>query len=338
MKPITYARATDIPGATGEASRNPQTKYLGGGTNLLDLMKYEVENPDRLIDVSRFPMTDATPQTNGSLLLGAMMKNSDTAALPLVRANYPVLSEAILAGASGQIRNMATNGGNLLQRTRCHYFYDVAFRECNKREPGTGCAALGGVNRLHAILGASDKCIATNPSDMNVALVALDAVVLTMKPNGTARRIPIGDFHLLPGNTPHIETVLEQGELITGIELPAPSAAPFAAKSHYLKVRERASYAFALVSVASALAIENGKITSARLVLGSVAHKPWRSLDAEKALIGKPANTDTYKAAAEIALHGAKTYKMNAYKVPLAKRTIVRCLEETVAGTKGEVA
>lgn len=331
MKPITYARATDAANATAETSKDPQSRYLAGGTNILDLMKYSVENPDRLIDVSRLPMSDLSMLSNGGVLLGGMMKNSDTAAHAIIRERYPVLSEAILAGATGQIRNMASNGGNLLQRTRCHYFYDIAFKECNKRNPGSGCAALNGINRAHAVLGASEKCIATHPSDMCIALAALDAVVVTSRPNGETRRIPFTEFHLLPGNTPQIETVLERGELITGIELPPASAVPFAAKSHYLKVRDRASYAFALVSVASALQIENGVIKSARLVLGGVAHKPWRSKEAEVALVGKPANTATYKAAAEIALKGAKTYKHNAFKVPLAKQTIIRALEETAS-------
>ncbi len=337
MKPITYIRAADAASALSETGKDVGSRYLGGGTNLLDLMKYGVENPDRLVDVSRLPMNEITVHPDGTMLLGAMAKNSDTAAHLLIRERYPVLSEAILAGASGQIRNMATNGGNLLQRTRCHYFYDVAFAECNKRNPGSGCAALNGVNRIHAILGASPQCIATHPSDMCVALASLDAVVVTMRSGGGTRRIPFTEFHRLPGNTPQTDTVLERGELIIGIELPSASAAPFAARSHYLKVRERASYAFALVSVASALQIENGVIKSARLVLGSVAHKPWRSPEAEAALVGKPARPETYKAAAEIALKGAKPLKHNAFKVPMAKRAVVRALEET-AQMKKEVA
>ncbi len=321
MQPFSYMRAADANGAVAEVAPNPQATFLAGGTNLIDNIKLNVETPQRLIDVNGLPLNKIETLPGGGVRIGTLVRNSDLAHDETIRKSYPVLSEAILAGASAQLRNMATTGGNLLQRTRCYYFRDTA-TPCNKREPGSGCSALEGFNRIHAILGTSNKCIATHPSDMAVAMYALDAVVVTQGAKGV-RRIPIAEFHLLPGDTPHIETILEHGELITHVELPAM---PWAARSHYIKVRDRASYAFALVSVAAALDVQNGTIANCRLVLGGVAHKPWRALDAEKALTGKPANEASFKMAADIALHGAKKYKYNGFKVELARRTIVRGL------------
>ena len=326
MQPFSYNRATEADRAIADAAANPQAAFLAGGTNLLDNMKLNVETPVHIVDINALPLTKIETLPGGGVRIGTLVRNSDLAYNETIRKNYPVLSEAILAGASAQLRNMATTGGNLLQRTRCYYFRDTA-TPCNKREPGSGCPAIEGYNRIHAILGTSSKCIATHPSDMCVAMNALDAVIITQGPKG-ARRIPINEFHLLPGDTPNIETVLEHGELITHVELPP---LPFAARSHYIKVRDRASYAFALVSVAAALDIQNGVIQNSRIALGGVAHKPWRSLEAEKALNGKPANENTYKAAAEAAMHGAKKYKHNGFKPDLAKRTIVRTLT-VVAG------
>ena len=321
MQPFTYQRATEANSAIADVSANPQAAFLAGGTNLIDYLKLNVQTPLVIVDINGLALNKIEPLPGGGVRIGALVRNSDLAYDETIRKNYPVLSEALLSGASAQLRNAATTGGNLLQRTRCYYFHDTA-TPCNKREPGTGCPAIEGYNRIHAILGTSSKCIATHPSDMAVAMNALDAVVLTQGPKG-ARRIAINDFHLLPGDTPHIETVLEHGELITGVELPASS---FAARSHYIKVRDRASYAFALVSVAAALDIQNGVIQHCRIALGGVAHKPWRSLEAEKALTGKPANENTFKMAAESAMRGAKKYKYNGFKPELAKRTIVRAL------------
>ena len=321
MQPFSYIRATDANGAVADVSGNPQATFLAGGTNLIDNIKLNVQTPLRLVDVNGLPLNQIEKLPDGGVRIGTLVRNSDLAHDEMILKNYPVLSEAILAGASGQLRNMATTGGNLLQRTRCYYFRDPA-TPCNKREPGSGCPAIEGYNRIHAILGTSSKCIATHPSDMAVAMNALDAVVVTQGPKGV-RRIPVNEFHLLPGDTPHIETALEHGELITHVELPAM---PWATRSHYIKVRDRASYAFALVSVAAVLDIQNGKIQNCRLVLGGVAHKPWRATDAEKALIGKPANEASYKMAADMALHGAKKYKHNGFKVELARRTITRTL------------
>jgi xanthine dehydrogenase YagS FAD-binding subunit len=326
MQPFSYNRATEARSAVADVAANPQAAFLAGGTNLLDNMKLNVQTPIEIVDINALPLTKIEALPEGGVRIGTLVRNTDLAYDETIRKNYPVLSEAILAGASAQLRNMATTGGNLLQRTRCYYFRDTA-TPCNKREPGTGCPAIEGYNRIHAILGTSSKCIATHPSDMCVAMNALDAVIVTQGPKGV-RRIPINEFHLLPGDTPHIETVLEHGELITHVELPP---LPFAARSHYIKVRDRASYAFALVSVAVALDIQNGVIQNCRVALGGVAHKPWRSLEAEKALMGKPANENTYKMAAEAAMHGAKKYKHNAFKPDLAKRTIVRTLT-VVAG------
>jgi xanthine dehydrogenase YagS FAD-binding subunit len=328
LYPFAFERVTEPEAATQALARNHHAKLLGGGTNLVDLMKQGVEQPTGLIDINPLPLAEITALPDGGLRLGATSRNSDTAAHPLVRKQYPMLSQAILAGASAQLRNMATDGGNLLQRTRCYYFYDPAFTQCNKRVPGSGCGAIEGYNRIHAILGASPDCIATNPSDMCVALAALDANVRVRGPKGE-RAIAFGDFHRLPGSTPWIETDLKPDELILSIDLPQ---SPYAAHSTYIKVRDRASYAFALVSVAAALELEGGTIRSARLALGGVALKPWRSPEAEKMLAGKEANAENFHAAAEIALHGAKTYRYNAFKVPMAKAAIVRALTTAAQG------
>ncbi|PWC50248.1 xanthine dehydrogenase family protein subunit M [Azospirillum sp. TSA6c] len=307
------------PGTTTEAA----VKFVAGGTNLLDLMKADVMRPERLLDISRLALDRIEELDGGGLRLGALARNADTAYDARVQARYPMLSKAILAGASAQLRNMATNGGNLLQRTRCYYFYDTG-TPCNKREPGTGCGALTGVNRIHAILGASDRCIAVHPSDMCVALAALDAVVRVSGPTGE-RTIPFADFHRLPGDTPHIDSSLAADELITAIDLPAEGFAPH---STYLKVRDRASYAFALVSVAAALEMDGQTIGTARLALGGVAHKPWRDPAAEAELAGKPASLENFREAARILLRDAKGQSHNAFKIGLAERAIVRALAE----------
>jgi xanthine dehydrogenase YagS FAD-binding subunit len=296
---------------------------IGGGTNVLDLMKLHVQNPAVLVDINSLPLADIREE-NGGLRIGALVRNSDLANHPLVKQRYPVLSEALLAGASPQLRNMATVGGNILQRTRCSYFRDIS-QPCNKREPGSGCGALEGFNRMHAVLGTSDQCIATHPSDMCVALAVLDATVHVTGPKGE-RKVTFGDFHLLPGAHPEQESVLQPGELITHVTLPASR---FAAKSRYLKVRDRASYAFALTSAAVALELDGKTIKDARVALGGVGTKPWRSPEAEKALIGQPADEVRFKAAAEAALKGAKPRAHNAFKVELARRTLVRALSLT---------
>ena len=278
---------------------------------------------DQVIDVSRLPLTRVEPLPGGGVRIGALVRNSDLAEHPLIMTAYPVLSQALLAGASPQLRNMATTGGNLLQRTRCYYFYDTAF-PCNKREPGSGCSALGGRNRIHAILGQSSACIATHPSDMAVAMAALDAVVRVQGPGGE-RAIPILEFHRLPGDTPHIDTNLARDELIVAIDLPA---ARLAAKSRYLKIRDRASYAFALVSAAVALDVQDDRIRDARIALGGVAHMPWRAPEAERALAGQPLDEASVRKAAELALSKASGYEDNRFKIELAKRTIVRAMLE----------
>ncbi len=327
MNPFTYKRAANQKEAVREVAGNRDAKFLAGGTNLIDLMKVGAQTPNQLVDINRLALKKIE-RIPGGLRIGALATNTEVAVNRFVRENYPVLSEAILAGASPQLRNMATLGGNLLQRTRCYYFMDTAF-PCNKRVPGSGCPAIPGYNHIHAILGASDQCIATHPSDMCVALVALDAVIRVEGARG-ARQIPIADFHRLPGDTPHIDTNLQPDELIVAIDLPATS---FAKRSRYLKIRERAQYAFALVSVAAAMEIQNGRINAARLVLGSVAHKPWRATEAEKILTGAQANGATYAAAAEAAVRGAVAQKHNAYKIELAKRAVVRLLDEVANGT-----
>ena len=321
MRPFKYTRASDPNGATTALAANPHAKFLAGGTNILDLMKEDVERPNELIDVTRLKLSEIK-EAAGGVSIGALATNTDTANHPLIRRDYPLLTQAIVAGASGQLRNMATNGGNLMQRTRCQYFYDTAM-PCNKREPGSGCGALEGLNRMHAILGWSDKCIATYPGDMANALYALDAVVRLRGANGSERTVPVNEFHRLPGDTPERDNNLEHGELIVAIELPKSN---FAKNSYYLKVRDRASYAFALVAVAAAVELDGSNIKQARVVLGSVAHKPWRSAEAEAALSGKPASEENFRAAADVALTGAKPLAHNAYKVELAKRAIVRAL------------
>ena len=310
MRPFKYSKATDAATAVKLASANKESKFLAGGTNILDLMKEDVARPNELVDITRVSLTQIKP-LNGGVSLGALAKNTDTANHPLVRQNYPLLSQAILAGASGQIRNMATNGGNLMQRTRCTYFYDTAM-PCNKREPNSGCGAMEGLNRMHAIFGWSDKCIAVYPSDMAIALAALDAVVKVQDASGKERTINFADFHRLPENSPEKDTNLNQGELITSIEIPKNN---FANKSYYLKVRDRASYAFALISVAAALELNGNKIKSVRVAMGGVAHKPWRALEAEKMLVGKDATEANFKAAAEAEMKNAKPLEHHKFKV-----------------------
>ena len=325
MRPFTYTRPTDARAAVAIAVREPDAKFLAGGTNLLDLMKTGVEHPAHVVDVSRLPLAGIV-EREGGVRIGAMARNSDGANHPLIRERYPVLSQALVAGASPQLRNMATMGGNLMQRTRCYYFYDPTYAECNKRNPGSGCAARTGEQRLHAILGASDACIATHPGDMAVALAVLDAGIRVTGPQGE-RTIPIADFHRLPGTTPHIETDLRRGELITAIDLPRM---PFARTSQYLKVRDRSSYAFALVSVATVLDLDQrGLIKQARIALGGVAHKPWRVPDAERLLVGQSADEAAYRRVADAILNGARPYPGNAFKVELARRSIVRALATT---------
>jgi xanthine dehydrogenase YagS FAD-binding subunit len=323
-----YDRAANVEDAI-RLVRQPGAKFIGGGTNLLDLVKQDVEQPVRLIDVSRLALTDISELAGGGVRIGAMARNSDTANHPLIRQGYPLLTQALLSGASAQLRNMATIGGNLMQRTRCSYFYDPAFDMCNKRTPGSGCAAKEGFNRTHAILGTSEQCIAVNPSDMSVALAALNAVVRVRGPGGE-RQIAFADFHRLPGDRPERDTTLAPDELIIAVDLPA---SPFAAHSHYLKVRDRASYAFALVSVAAALEMRDGLVRNAGIALGGVAHKPWRVKEAEAALIGRPLDDAVLSSAADLVLRGAKPYRDNAFKVELARRAMVRALR-----TAGETA
>ena len=333
MDAISYERAADVAGAV-RAVQQPGAVFIGGGTNLLDLMKGGVERPVRLIDITHIGGLDTvTTLPGGGLRIGALVRNSDAANHALIREQYPLLSQALLAGASAQLRNMATVGGNLLQRTRCGYFYDTAFSQCNKRVPGSGCAALEGHNRMHAILGASPQCVAVNPSDMSVALAALDAVVRVAGPAGE-RTIPFAEFHRLPGDRPDADTTLRSGELITAVDLPPPL---FSAHSHYLKVRDRASYAFALVSVAAALQMDGERVQAARIALGGVAHKPWRASAAEQMLNGQPLTQATLDRAAAAALHDAKPLSHNGFKVQLAQRAIVRAVNEA-AGHAGGVA
>ena len=328
MNPFVYSRAADAQQAVAGIAGQTNSKLLGGGTNLIDLMKMGVETPSQLVDINRLPLTQIEELPNGKgVRVGALVRNSDMAEHPLITSRYPVLSEAVLAGASPQLRNLATTGGNLLQRTRCYYFYDPAFPACNKRKPGSGCGAVEGFNRIHAILGQSDQCIATHPSDMCVAMAALDAVVRVQGPKGE-REIAFADFHRLPGNAPDRDTNLARDELITAVDLPPIT---FAARSHYLKVRDRASCAFALVSVAALLDVEGGEIRSARIALGGVAHKPWRALKAEKQLAGKKPDAQVFRSAAEAELADAKGYKYNSFKIEMAKRAIVRALTTVAA-------
>jgi xanthine dehydrogenase YagS FAD-binding subunit len=320
MISFTYERASGPDDAVAAMSKDG-AKFISGGTNLLDLMKLEIERPLHLVDISRLPLKKIEELPDGGLRIGAQVPNSDLAADRRVRTRYPILSQALLAGASGQLRNKASTGGNLLQRTRCPYFYDTA-AACNKRDPGAGCAAIGGYNRGLAILGASDACIATHPSDMAVAMTALDAQLELLNANHATRRVAIGDFHRLPGDTPHIETILEPGEMITNIVLPPPPPG----RQLYRKVRDRASYEFALVSVAVIVATEGAKISTARVAFGGVAHKPWRSPEAEAALMGRPATMATFQSAAEAAMAKAVGRGQNDFKIELAKRTLSRTL------------
>ena len=323
MKNFSYTRAATTQDAVVLLSNLPNAKFLGGGTNLIDLMRENIEQPDALIDVTRLSPSGIAETPDGGVSIGAEVRNTALANHGLIRDRYPVLSQAILFGASGQIRNMATVGGNIMQRTRCYYFYDESAK-CNKRRPGSGCDAIDGFNRIHAILGASEDCIATHPSDMCVALAALDATVKVQGPQGE-RQIPFNEFHRLPGNTPQIETMLGPGELITSVELPA---LPFARRSRYRKVRDRASFAFALVSVAAALEIQDGRIRHARLALGGVAPKPWRAFKAETVLSGASADLETFRLAADEELSEARGFQYNRFKIELARRAITGVLSE----------
>ena len=330
MNTFEYVRATDRQSAI-EAATSPAApgRFLAGGTNLIDLMREGVEQPRLLVDITRLPLTAVEERADGGIRIGAMVRNSHLASHPIVRAQFPLLSHAILNGASAQLRNMATTGGNLMQRTRCYYFYDTA-THCNRREPGSGCDALGGFNRIHAILGASSQCIATHPSDMCIALAALDATINIEGPTGS-RTVPFADFHRLPGETPDVDTNLLPGELITSVDLPGSGAG---LRSAYRKVRDRASYAFALVSVAAAIRIDDGRIRDLRLALGGVAHKPWRAVAAERTLLGAFPTPDAFARAADAELAPAVPQAHNAFKIPLAKRTIVAVLSE-LAGIDG---
>ena len=328
MRPFSYTRAGDVSEAVREASSGG-VKFIAGGTNLIDLMKEDVERPMRLIDINQLPLDRIEETSHGGLRMGALVRNSDAAYDARIADRYPLLSSAMLAGASPQLRNAATIGGNIMQRTRCYYFYDTA-TPCNKRKPGSGCGAIGGVNRIHAILGASDHCIATHPSDMCVALAALNAEVRVAKPDGSEHIIPFTDFHRLPGDTPELDTNLGPGELITAVDLPNES---FNRHYTYLKLRDRQSYAFALVSVAVALQLENGQIADARLALGGVAHKPWRDKDAEGLLVGKAPEQQHFAAVADAILRDAIGQGGNDFKIPLAHRAIIRALEQAANGT-----
>ncbi len=324
METFKFTRAQNSRGAIAEAATVSGSKFLAGGTNLIDLMKLDIELPRQLIDINKLALKQVENAPNGNVKIGALVTNADLAYHPQIKERYTVLSEALLSGASAQLRNAATTSGNLMQRTRCPYFYDTAFA-CNKRVPGSGCSAIQGYNRMNAVLGTSDYCIATHPSDMCVAMAALGATIQVQGPKGE-RSIPFADFHLLPGKTPQLEHNLKPGELITSVTLPP---LPAAAKSHYLKVRDRASYEFALTSAAVVLDMQGNTIRTARIALGGVGTKPWRSLAAEQALAGKIASEQNFRNAAEIAMAGAKPYKDNAFKIELVKRTLVRALITT---------
>jgi xanthine dehydrogenase YagS FAD-binding subunit len=308
------------------AQQGAEVRFIGGGTTLIDLMKLNVETPDRVLDINRLPLDKIESTPDGGLKIGATVRNSDLANHPIVRRDYTVLSQAILNGASAQLRNMATTAGNLLQRTRCAYFRDTAM-PCNKREPGTGCPAIAGTNRMLAVLGTSEQCIATNPSDMCVAMAALEAVIHVQGPKGS-RSVPFGDFHLLPGNTPHQETVLQPGDLITHVTLPAPISG---SKQLYLKLRDRASYEFALASAAVVISVSGQNISRARIALGGVGTKPWRSAEAEAVLVGQLADKANFRKAAEAALRDAKPQSQNGFKIELAKRCLAHALQMAVA-------
>jgi xanthine dehydrogenase YagS FAD-binding subunit len=326
MRAFTYERPDNVAAAMQAASQ-PGASFIAGGTNLLDLMKIDVEQPTHLVDISRLPLREVAEMADGGLRIGALVSNTDLAADQRVRQRYPVLAMALLNGASGQLRNQATTAGNLLQRTRCPYFYDVAM-PCNKRQPGSGCSALAGFNRMHAILGASQACIAVHPSDMAVAMAALHAEIEVQTPTGRSRKMPIAELHRLPGQNPERDTTLARGELITAVLLPPPPAG----RQTYRKVRDRASYAFALVSVAAIVDAGGGKIRDARLALGGVAHKPWLPKDAERELVGAPAEAGSYDAAARTALREAQPHPHNEFKVPLAERLMARTLGELATG------
>lgn len=321
MRPFEYERATDASAAVTKLSQVTAGAFLGGGTNLVDLMKLGVATPDLLVDITHLPYNRVEPLPAGGLRIGAMVRNSDLAADRTIRTRYPVLSQALLAGASGQLRNLATTGGNLLQRTRCVYFQDT-LKPCNKREPGSGCPAREGYHRNLAILGTSEACIATHPSDMAVALIALDATVRVLGPRGE-RTIPLVNFYRLPGDEPQRDTVLEQGDLITAIDLPD---LPFAIRSHYRKVRDRASYAFALVSVAAAIEVSDGIVRDVRIAFGGVAHGPWRALKAEEALRDAPVSEEAFRRAADLELAAAQPLQDNAFKIPLLRNVLARTL------------
>jgi xanthine dehydrogenase YagS FAD-binding subunit len=322
MKPFTYERASEIASACASAAQ-PTARFIAGGTNLVDLMKLQIETPAQLVDITRLPLDRIEETAESGLRIGALVSNSATAVDMRIRRRYPMLAQAILAGASTQLRNKATTGGNLLQRTRCAYFYDTT-KPCNKRVPGSGCAALEGLNRMNAVLGVSEHCIAAHPSDMAVAMTALDAVVETVAPDGSARTIPIDQLYRPPGNTPHIETVLEPGELIVSVLL--PSAPP--GRQVYRKVRDRASFAFALVSVATILDVDGERVRAARVAFGGLSYKPWRSAEAEGALVGAPATRASFDAAGIAALRDARGYGHNDFKIPLARRTLRAALTQ----------
>lgn len=327
MQPFTFLRASDVGQAVqagsqaATAQQGAQVRFVAGGTTLLDLMKLEVERPERVVDINHLPLDKVENLPDGGLKIGALVRNSDLAYHPAVQRDYAVLSQALLAGASGQLRNMATTGGNLLQRTRCEYFRDT-HSPCNKREPGSGCSAIDGANRMLAILGTSEQCIATNPSDMNIAMAALEAQIVIQGVRGQ-RSVPMEEFFLLPGTTPQRETVLEPGDLITHVTLPAPVAGT---RSLYIKLRDRASYQFALASAAVVLAQQNGTISHARIAMGGLGTKPWRMHDAEKALQGKPATAVNFEAAAQAGLHDARPQSQNGFKIELARRCLTRAL------------
>lgn len=321
MNQFQYLRPAEASVAIKSLAKDPNAYFLAGGTNLIDMMKMGIVVPQKLVDINNLPLKTVT-EIPGGLRIGALVSNTNVAEHKLIKENYPLLALAINAGASPQLRNMATVGGNMMQRTRCPYFFDLSM-PCNKREPGSGCGALGGYNRMHAIFGASDKCIAVNPSDMNVAMVALDATVHISGTKGT-RMIKFADFHRLPGDHPELDNNLQKGELITAVDLPAST---FSKNVHYVKIRDRASYAFALVSAAVALDIENNTIKEARLAMGGVAHKPWRLTSAETFLKGKPVSEDNFKKAAQIAMQGAKAYEYNQFKLRLAPNAILQGLK-----------
>ena len=323
MKTFTYERVATPEAAAQAVAAKPGAKFIAGGTNLLDLMKLQVETPAHLVDVNRIGLDRIEEIADGGLRIGAMVRNSDLAADIRVRQRYPVLSRALLAGASGQLRNKATTGGNLLQRTRCYYFYDSS-KPCNKRQPGSGCSAIGGFNRMHAVVGTSEQCIAVHPSDMAIAMRVLDAQVETVSPQGARRVIPIADFHRLPGQTPEVETSLQPGEFITGVTLPPPPPG----RQLYRKVRDRASYAFALISVAAIVDAQGGTVRQARMAFGGLAHKPWRVAEAEARLSGARADSAAFGAAADAVLAGARGQGHNDFKIPLVRRVLAGVLAE----------